>query len=332
MDYRTIGFASLCLSVASLGFLPAADAPPPPPATTVAADIDLSELDLRLRPLTASELTVEAYGWLALVKEKVRALSDVEIAAKKAEGDEKTKLLDEAQKLRDEQTRATDRTKAVLAALVKKGGDAKDYGLYLDAVSGLKIEVKDTSAALTTVKNWLKSPEGGLRWAKNIVLFIVTIVIFKILAAALGAMTNRAVSTFRGTSKLLRDFLANVVRKVTVLVGFVVALSMLEVNIGPFLAAMGVAGFVIAFALQGTLSNFAAGVMILLYRPYDLGEKVTVAGQTGVVASMTLVSTVLTTDDGKVVTIPNSSVWGGVITNHSRGPGPAPAPAGGRTN
>lgn len=87
-------------------------------------------------------------------------MSDVEIAAKKAEGDEKTKLLDEAQKLRDEQTRAIDRTKAVLAALVQKGGDAKDYGLYLDAVSSLKIEVKDTSAALTTVKNWLKSPEG----------------------------------------------------------------------------------------------------------------------------------------------------------------------------
>lgn len=160
MDLRTIAFASVCLSVASLGFLPAADAPPPPPATTVAADIDLGELDLRLRPLTASELKVEADGWLALVKEKAKALSDVEIAAKKAEGDEKTKLLDEAQKLRDEQTRAIDRTKAVLAALVQKGGDAKDYGLYLDAVSSLKIEVKDTSAALTTVKNWLKSPEG----------------------------------------------------------------------------------------------------------------------------------------------------------------------------
>lgn len=332
MDLRAIGCACVCLCAFSLGSLPAADAPPPAPVTTAAADIDLGELDLRLRPLTAAELKVEADGWLGLVKEKAKALSDVEIAAKKAEGDQKTKLLDEAQKLRDEQTRIIDRLKAVLAAFVQKGGDAKDYDLYLNAVSGLKIEVKDTSAALTTVKNWLKSPEGGLRWARNIVLFIVTIVVFKILASALGAVTNRAVGTFRGASKLLRDFLSNVVRKVTVLVGFVVALSMLEVNIGPFLAAMGVAGFVIAFALQGTLSNFAAGVMILLYRPYDLGEKVTVAGQTGAVASMTLVSTVLTTDEGKVVTIPNSSVWGGVITNHSRGPSTAAAPAAGRTN
>lgn len=320
----------LCAFLVAFSLLPVgAEAPPAPaPVSTGAVDIDTGELDVLLRPMTLAELKVEADAWFQLVKDKAKAVSDAEIAAKKAEGEEKTKLLEKAQALRDEQTKLIDRLKVVMASMTQKGGDVKEYDAYVTAVAGLKIEVKDTSAAFETVKNWLKSPQGGLRWAKNIVLFIITLVAFKIVAAILGKITARAVGAFRGTSKLLRDFLANVVRKGTVLVGFVIALSMLEVNIGPLLAAMGIAGFVIAFALQGTLSNFAAGIMILLYRPYDLGEKVTVAGQTGVVTSMTLVSTVLAGDEGKIVTIPNGSVWGGVITNHSRGAQPAPAPSG----
>ena len=132
---------------------------------------------------------------------------------------------------------------------------------------------------------------------------------------------------FRGVSNLLRDFAVNVVAKVVFFVGFVMALSMLEVNIGPFLAAMGAAGFVIGFALQGTLGNFAAGVMILLYRPYDIGDRVTVGGVTGKVVSMTLVSTVLTNNDGHSVIIPNSSIWGGSVTNFSDAKEAAPVPA-----
>ena len=104
------------------------------------------------------------------------------------------------------------------------------------------------------------------------------------------------------------------IRKLTFVVGLVVALSMLEVNIGPFLAAIGATGFILGFALQGTLSNFAAGLMILLYRPYDIGDFVNVAGTSGTVSAMSLVSTTLKSDN-QVVTIPNSSIWGGIITN-----------------
>ena len=100
-----------------------------------------------------------------------------------------------------------------------------------------------------------------------------------------------------------------------VLIGLVVALSMLEVNVGPFLAAIGAAGFILGFALQGTLSNFAAGLMILLYRPYDIGDFVNVADTSGTVTNMTLVSTTLTLPDNQTVVIPNNSIWGGIITN-----------------
>ncbi|MEE4604454.1 MAG: mechanosensitive ion channel domain-containing protein, partial [Desulfobacteraceae bacterium] len=75
----------------------------------------------------------------------------------------------------------------------------------------------------------------------------------------------------------------NISGKAILVVGFIVALSMLEVNIGPLLAAIGAAGFIVGFALQGTLSNFAAGIMILIYRPYDVGDMVDVAGTFGTV-------------------------------------------------
>jgi len=109
------------------------------------------------------------------------------------------------------------------------------------------------------------------------------------------------------TSDLLRDFFVNSTRKVVFFVGAIIALSMLEVNIGPFLAAMGAVGFVVGFALQGTLGNFAAGIMILLYRPYDIGQAVTVAGVTGKVDAMTLVSTTLLTLDNQTLVVPNGS-------------------------
>ena len=117
------------------------------------------------------------------------------------------------------------------------------------------------------------------------------------------------------TSALLQDFFVNTVRKVTFFVGLVIALSMLGVDIGPFLAAMGVVGFVVGFALQGTLSNFASGLMILMYRPYDIGDAVSVAGVSGKVDAMTLVSTTIKSFDNQKVVVPNSSIWGDVITN-----------------
>lgn len=182
-------------------------------------------------------------------------------------------------------------------------------------MTGIGVKVTDVQTGWVLLVNWLKSPDGGIRYGRNLLLFIATLVVFRILANVSGRVAHRAMLPFKQVSNLLRDFVENAVRKVTYFVGFVLALSMLEINIGPFLAAMGAAGFVVGFALQGTLSNFAAGVVILLYRPYDLADSVTISGITGKVTAMTLVSTILTTADGNVVTIPNSAIWGGTITN-----------------
>ena len=165
------------------------------------------------------------------------------------------------------------------------------------------------------VTGWLTSAEGGIRWAKNIIFFLIVILISWILSKAVGKAVKKAVASVKSASELLKDFIVNISRKTVFLVGFVVALSMLEVNIGPLLAAIGAAGFILGFALQGTLSNFAAGIMILIYRPYDVGDLIDVGGTFGKVDAMTIVSTTLRKPDNQKVVIPNNMIWGDIITN-----------------
>lgn len=98
-------------------------------------------------------------------------------------------------------------------------------------------------------------------------------------------------------------------------VGVLVALSTIGISLMPMLAGLGVAGIVIGFALQDTLSNFAAGWMILIYRPYDVDDHVIVGGVEGTVKRMNLVSTTIATFDNQRLVIPNSKIWGDVITN-----------------
>ena len=308
-----------CLLLAGLSALngeaTAADEAPPLPTTTGNPQIPVKELQYLLNPLTKDELVVEADGWQVVLKNHIAKISAKQIQALQAEGTTKTQILEEVTKLQEQQTALIDRVDKVVNELRKKGGEVEPYEKYLTAVSGIKVDVTDAGSTWTVITGWLKSSEGGLRWLKNIILFVVTIVVFMVLSAILGKATQRAVSKIKGASALLKDFLVNVVRKAIFLVGLVVALSMLEVNIGPFLAAIGAAGFIIGFALQGTLSNFAAGIMILLYRPYYIGNFVNVAGVSGTVSAMTLVSTTLTLPDNQTVVIPNNSIWGGIITN-----------------
>jgi len=289
--------------------------PKPAPTTTANPEIPVKELQYRLVPLTKEDLQVEAEGWRGLLKAHAAKISQMQIDAMNAEGDAKEKLLADVTKLQEQQTALMDRVKAVNEELRTKGGEVDAYDKYLAAVSGIKVDVTDASGAWTVVTGWLTSKEGGLRWAKNIIFFILTIFVFMILSKILGSTARRAVANFKGASELLKDFVVNVVSKATVLIGLIVALSMLEVNVGPFLAAIGAAGFILGFALQGTLSNFAAGLMILLYRPYDIGDFVKVADTSGTVTNMTLVSTTLTLPDNQSVVIPNNSIWGGIITN-----------------
>ncbi len=308
-------------------------------ATTVSdPQIPIEDLELLLKPLTKDELIVEAEAWLELLKEKVKQISDAEIQVRQesreidkmqaeqeideAEVESRTKvkeqLLVRITELRQEQTTVVDGFEAVLEALKAKGGDVEQYERYVAAVSGLGVavqDVKDVSVFRIIVWGWLKSPEGGLLWLKNIAFFVITLLVFYFLAKAAGNLVRKTVSRSKRFSDLLKEFFVSATRKAVMLVGIIVALSMLDIDITPFVAGLGVAGFVLGFALQGTLSNFASGLMILIYRPYDVGQVIEAAGVKGTVDSMSLVSTTIKTFDNQIVIVPNGEIWGGVITN-----------------
>jgi small conductance mechanosensitive channel len=99
------------------------------------------------------------------------------------------------------------------------------------------------------------------------------------------------------------------------LIGFLVALSYIGVELAPVLAGLGIAGFIVGFALQDSLGNFASGLLILAYRPYDEGDFIDAAGAYGQVSHMSLVSTTILTIDNQTLIVPNSKIWTNVIKN-----------------
>jgi len=328
----------------AVGFNTTQAAEPAAARTTADPTVPLDELRLMLRPLTKDELAIEADGWLALVQAKVAEISSREIEVKHAgrqpaetepapdeaqaePGDREAAAAEVAQreeqrrkeivKLREQRTALADRLNAVLDALERKGGDPGAHRTYLTAVSGLAtdVDVSDASQVWTTVQGWLTSKEGGLRWGRNICYFIVTIIVFWILSRLAGHAVARAMSLAKNTTDLMRNFVTSIVRRLVMLAGLLVAITFLEVQVGPLLAVVGAAGFVVAFALQGTLSNFASGLMILAQRPFDVGDAVSISGVSGVVKSMNLVSTQIHTFDNQRVVVPNNAIWGSVITN-----------------
>ncbi|MGD9876749.1 mechanosensitive ion channel family protein [Desulfococcus sp.] len=317
MSRKSFGLIVLILMTAAMSITaPAALSKEPAsvPTTTVNIKISVPDLKILLTPLTQSELAVEVDAWQRLVKDKVTEISRLQIQSKTVEGEEKQKILDQLTRLREERTALIDRFNAVLRELNAKGGDVATYEKYVKAVSGIDISSDDALSSWSAVRGWLTSKEGGIRWIFNIVKFILILLAFMIIANIVGAMARKSL-TRASLSALLKDFIVNTTQKVVFILGLIIALSMLEVNIGPLLAGLGVIGFVVGFALQNTLSNFAAGFMILLYRPYDIGNFVTAGGVTGTVDSMNLVSTTIKTPDNQSLIVPNGQIWGDVITN-----------------
>ena len=289
----------LCILAMALPSLAQDNASEAYSAQTANADVDMSTLKKAIKPLTQEEMLVEADAWMALLVAKnkqIAAAADADVTA-----------------LTLEQTALVSRLTTVTEALTARGGDATKFDQYVAAST--TPELANVGGMFDFAVEWAKSPEGGVQMAINIGLFLLTLLAFKIVSAIVAGIVRNALQRMKGTSDLLRDFFANVTRRIVFFIGLIVALSMLGIDITPFVAALGAAGFVIGFALQGTLSNFASGLMILIYRPYDLGEVVTVAGTTGTVDAMTLVSTTLKLPDNQRVVIPNNSIWGDVITN-----------------
>ncbi len=180
----------------------------------------------------------------------------------------------------------------------------------LDAAAALGLAEKWTEAGY----DWLIEEGPGILFA--ILKFFFIIFAFRILAGLLSRVVRKATQSSKlQISSLLREFAVSITRKLTILIGLLVAVNSVGIDIAPLIAGITALGLVVGLALQGTLSNFASGIMLLLYRPFDVGDAVKAGGETGKVESMNLVSTTILTFDNQKVIVPNNSIWGNVITN-----------------
>ncbi len=147
---------------------------------------------------------------------------------------------------------------------------------------------------------------------------VVILIIGFIIAGLLARWTYAASGRVQGLDETLRRFLSKMVRyAVLILVGITV-LAQFGVQTASIIAALGAAGLAIGLALQGTLQNIAAGIMLLVLRPFKIGEFVEAGSVSGIVEEIGLFATQLKTLDGLYVLAPNSSLWGSPVTNYSR--------------
>ncbi|QDV63436.1 Small-conductance mechanosensitive channel [Crateriforma conspicua] len=227
----------------------------------------------------------------------------------------KTELLESVATLQDERTAISDRLEIVLDSLQAKGGEVETYRQYVLAVSGVDLDASDATATWSAITGWFVAREGGQRWAWNLVKFVAILIVSWVLSKILASIVNWLLDRKIRLSQLAERLISGTIRNVFLLVGFAVALTALEIDIAPIIAAIGATGLVVGLALQQTLSNFASGLMILINRPFDVEDVVNAGGVTGKVHKMNLVSTTFRTFDNQTIYVPNNEIWNNVITN-----------------
>ena len=127
----------------------------------------------------------------------------------------------------------------------------------------------------------------------------------------------RKVMQRQEVDKTLETFVCNLVRIALMVVVIIAAIGALGIQTTSFIAIFGAAGLAVGLALQGSLSNFAAGVLIVLFRPYRVGDYIEAAGVAGSVEGVQILTTILKTPDNKKIIVPNSQVMDSIITNYS---------------
>ncbi len=160
----------------------------------------------------------------------------------------------------------------------------------------------------------------GIEWIQaNYVSLIMAILIFYV-GKWIAILITKAVKKMMLTAKVdetLVSFLAGIVKTVLMLFVVIAALTQLGVSTASLVALLGAAGLAIGLALKDSLQNFASGVMLIMFRPFSVGDFVEAAGVAGTIEKVSIFSTTMKTGDNKEIIIPNGSIYGGTITNYS---------------
>lgn len=163
---------------------------------------------------------------------------------------------------------------------------------------------------VTTIIGWLTL--YGVKMIAALVIFVIG----KWVARKLGNVTKKVMES-REVDAALVNFASSLVYYALLIFVVIAALGQIGIQTASFVAIVGAAGLAIGLAMQGSLSNFAAGVLIIIFKPFKIGDFVEMAGTSGVVENIMIFTTEMKTGDNKKIIVPNSSVLGGVITNYS---------------
>jgi small conductance mechanosensitive channel len=178
-----------------------------------------------------------------------------------------------------------------------------------------------------TTDNW---PNLGFDWAEVLnmvkttgvdfaINLCIAIAIFYVGKWVVSLIVNGMLKAMKKSDMdtTLRRFVANLARMLLMLFVIIAAINQLGVQTASLIALVGAAGLAVGLALQGSLANFASGVLIVLFRPYKVGDFIEGAGIAGAVEEVQILTTVLKTGDNKRVIVPNSQIMGSTITNYS---------------
>ena len=151
----------------------------------------------------------------------------------------------------------------------------------------------------------------------NAVKALVVLLVGWSVAGLVAGFVRRRVNASKRIDHTIGNFAASIIKWVILLIVFVAVLNLFGIEATSLVAILGAATLAIGMALQGTLSDLAAGFMLILFRPYHLGQYVEINGESGTVKDITLFFTELATPDNVQVIVPNGQAWGSVITNYS---------------
>ena len=166
---------------------------------------------------------------------------------------------------------------------------------------------------------WEKHSDDVIRFVKAVILALIVLVVIKLVSMAARKIIARSFKKFEGDISLTHATYT-IVRTLIWVIGLLIILDLFGFNTASILTVLGAAGLAIGLAMKDSLSNIAAGIMLLILRPYKLGDYIDCGSVSGTIQQMGLFSTILKTPDGLFVSTPNSVVFGTPIKNYSRNP------------
>lgn len=183
-----------------------------------------------------------------------------------------------------------------------------------DKVDSLQDVISTPIKDVEYITNWLITKGSEVGW--SLVSAIFTLVIGLWLAGKLKKLIEKRMIT-RNVDLSIRTFLIPIINIVLKMIVIMFVVSRLGLDASGLIAALGGAGLAIGLALQGSLSNFAAGILIILFKPFKVGDYIVSQGNEGTVESISLLNTVIATGKGQVVTLPNANLFNNPIVNYS---------------